>query len=156
MEYIDGETLEKQIQATVNTPSHDDGEFLQIINRVGSKFAEVHAINIALGDTKPENILVGRKGEIYFLDFEQSSRNGDKVWDIAEFLFYTGHYISPFTGTRPTERLVKSFMEGYLTAGGNAKILKKVGTLKYTKVFGIFVFPHILFTISDLCAKVDQ
>ncbi|MBX5320404.1 MAG: hypothetical protein QHH12_04550 [Candidatus Bathyarchaeota archaeon] len=157
MEYLEGETLEKTIKKVFS--SRDGGEIergLKLIQKVGEIFAKVHALNIALGDTKPENILVGKNGEVYLTDFEQASRNGDKAWDIAEFLYYIGHYAPPFSGTRLAEAIAKSFLRGYLDAGGEIKAVKDAGKPKYTKVFSVFVFPHIILAISNICLKVGQ
>jgi tRNA A-37 threonylcarbamoyl transferase component Bud32 len=157
MEYVEGENLEKVIRRIMD--SKTAGEMkknLSIINNVGEKFAKVHALGIALGDTKPENIVIGKNGEVCLLDFEQAARNGDKVWDIAEFLYYAGHYVSPFVGVRSAEVTAKAFIEGYLKAGGNAEIVKEAGNPKYTKVFSVFTFPHIIFVISNICRKADR
>lgn len=157
MEYIKGEHVEKLIRRIIESKSAKERERdLEIIKRVGSKLAEVHAFGIALGDTKPENILVDENAEVYLLDFEQASRNGDKVWDIAEFLYYTGHYISPFINIKSTELIAKSFIKGYLKAGGDAAIVKKAGNPKYTKVFSVFTFPHIMLAMSNICRKADK
>lgn len=158
MEYIEGESLEKIIKKIVDAKSEKEagGEHLKILQRVGETIARVHALNVALGDTKPENILVGKNGEIYLLDFEQSSKGGDKVWDIAEFLYYAGHYVPPLVGSYPAELIAKAFLKGYLNASGDVKIVKDAGKTKYTKVFSIFAFPHIIFTISSICRKADK
>jgi len=157
MDFVEGENLEKIIKRIVDSKINSEIEKeYSILNRVGEKFAEVHALDIALGDTKPENIMIGKNGEIYLLDFEQASRNGDKVWDIAEFLYYAGHYIPPFIGTRPAEVIAKAFVEGYLKAGGSVKVVRKAGNPKYTKVFSIFTFPHIMLAISNICRKADK
>lgn len=157
MEYVEGENLGKVIKRVVNARNTEEvKEDLGIISKVGEKFAEVHAFDIALGDTKPENLVVKENGEICMLDFEQASRNGDKVWDIAEFLYYAGHYISPLVGTRPADLIAKAFIEGYLRAGGDVKLVKKAGNPMYTKVFSIFAFPHIILVISNICRKADK
>jgi tRNA A-37 threonylcarbamoyl transferase component Bud32 len=153
MEYVEGESIEKVIRRIMNSKTGETKNDLNIIKRVGETFAEVHALNIALGDTKPENIMIGKNGEICLLDFEQASRNGDKAWDVAEFLYYAGHYVSPLVGMHSTEVIAKAFIEGYLKAGGNAKIVKEAGTPKYTKVFSVFTLPHIIFVISNVCKK---
>jgi len=153
MEYVEGESTEKVIRRIMSSKTGETESDLDIIKRVGETFAEVHALNIALGDTKPENIMIGKNGEICLLDFEQASRNGDKAWDVAEFLYYAGHYVSPLVGTHSTEVIAKAFIEGYLKAGGNAKIVKEAGTPKYTKVFSVFTLPHIIFAISNICKK---
>jgi tRNA A-37 threonylcarbamoyl transferase component Bud32 len=157
MEYVEGENLGKVIKRVVNAKNTEEvKEDLDIISKVGEKLAEVHAFGIALGDTKPENLMVKKNGEICLLDFEQASRNGDKVWDIAELLYYAGHYISPLVGTRSTEFITKAFIDGYLRAGGDVKLVKKAGNPRYTKVFSIFTFPHIILAISNICRKADK
>jgi len=156
MEYIEGESLEKVIRRIMDSKNAEAWKDLEIIKKVGEKFAKVHSLDIALGDTKPENIVVRSDGEICLLDFEQASRKGDKVWDIAEFLYYAGHYTPPFVGARPMELIAKAFVMGYLNAGGNLKIVKEAGNPKYTKVFSIFTFPHIIFAIANVCRKVDK
>lgn len=157
MDYMEGVSLEKVIRKITNLKTvGEKNDDLNIISMVGEKFAEVHALDIALGDTKPENILITKNGEIYLLDFEQASRNGDKVWDIAEFLYYSGHYISPFVNVRLAELITKAFIKGYLNAGGNVEIIKKAGNPKYTKVFSVFTFPYIIFAISNICRKADK
>ncbi len=157
MEYVEGENLDKLVKRIVNSKiSSEKEKDITIISKVGEIFANVHALGIALGDTKPENIMIGKDGEVILLDFEQASRNGDKVWDIAEFLYYAGHGIPPFVGTHSAELIAKAFIEGYLKAGGDAKIVKDAGNPKYTKVFSVFTFPHIMFVISNICRKADK
>jgi tRNA A-37 threonylcarbamoyl transferase component Bud32 len=156
MEYVDGESLEKCIKRigeakTAGAMQNDLG----IISGVGKKFAEVHSLGIALGDTKPENIIVEKNGQVCLMDFEQASRKGDKIWDIAEFLYYAGHYISPFAGNRPAELIAKAFIQGYLKAGGNVQTVKRAGNPKYTKVFSVFTFPHVMLAVSGICRKAE-
>jgi tRNA A-37 threonylcarbamoyl transferase component Bud32 len=158
MEYVEGESLEKIIKKIANAKNEGEvsDKYVKILHKVGETFAKIHALNITLGDTKPENILVGKNGEIYLLDLEQSSRGDDKAWDIAEFLYYAGHYIPPLVGTSPAEIITKAFIRGYLNAGGDIKSVKEAGKTKYTKVFSVFVFPHIIFAISNICRKADE
>ena len=91
--------------------------------------AQVHSHNIVLGDTKPENMLVKQDGTIYMIDFEQAAQdaNGDKAWDVAVFLYYSGHYIQPFYGNGKAESIAKAFINGYLKAGGDVDVIKKAG-----------------------------
>ncbi|MEM0356767.1 MAG: lipopolysaccharide kinase InaA family protein [Candidatus Bathyarchaeia archaeon] len=154
MEYVEGETLEKIIKRILSREGADEiKEELKLIRRVGEVFAKVHALDVVLGDTKPENILAGRDGKIYLMDFEQASRKGDKAWDIAEFLYFIGHYASPFAGTKLVETVVKAFIEGYLGAGGSLEAVRAAGKPRYTKVFSVFVFPHVILAISNICRK---
>ncbi|MEM1540718.1 MAG: lipopolysaccharide kinase InaA family protein [Candidatus Bathyarchaeia archaeon] len=158
MEHVEGESLEKIIREIANAKNEKEisEEYLKILQKVGETFARVHALNLTLGDTKPENILMGKNGEIYLLDFEQASRGGDKAWDIAEFLYYAGHYMPPLVGSYPAELIAKAFIKGYLKTGGDIKVIKDAGKTKYTKVFSVFVFPHIIFAISNICKKADE
>lgn len=156
MEYLEGESLEKLVKRIMSKKVENNFEKeLKIVQKVGETFAKIHALNVTLGDTKPENILVGKGGEIYLLDFEQAFRNGDKAWDIAEFLYYIGHYTPPLIGVRKAELIAKAFLKGYLEAGGDLKAVKAAGKPKYTKVFSVFVFPHVIFAISNIFLKID-
>jgi tRNA A-37 threonylcarbamoyl transferase component Bud32 len=157
MEYVGGRNLGDVIRESAN-PKKDSRrkKNLKTIKGAGEKFAKVHALNIALGDTKPENIMINKNDEIYLTDFEQASRGGDKVWDVAEFLYYAGHDIPPLTDMRKTESIAEAFIKGYLGAGGNIEVVKKAGTPKYTKVFSVFTFPHIMLAISSLCRRADK
>ncbi len=157
MEYIVGEDLSIVVRRVAI--SKNDSELkkaLDLIANAGDLFAKVHALGVALGDTKPENILVDERGKLYLTDLEQAGRNGDKAWDIAEFLYYAGHYISPFASTHRLELMAKAFMKSYLKAGGNVKTVKNAGNPKYTKVFSVFTFPHIMLTLSSMCRKADR
>jgi Kae1-associated kinase Bud32 len=157
MEYVEGEKLSIVVKRLANskTPSIMK-KHLNTIRRVGKKMAKVHALGIALGDTKPENILIGKNGEIFFMDFEQASRKGDQVWDVAEFLYYTGHDIPALVDVHVAERIAEAFIGGYLEAGGEAETVKKAGNPKYTKVFSVFTLPHIMIVISNVCRRADK
>jgi tRNA A-37 threonylcarbamoyl transferase component Bud32 len=157
MEYVEGESLDKVIKRIAESKNDEDiSAELRTIRMVGETFARVHALNISLGDTKPENILVCKDGEIYLLDFEQASRNGDKAWDVAEFLYYAGHYVPPVFGGRAAELIAKAFTNGYLMAGGDSDVIKRASKPKYTRVFSVFVSPIIIVAISNFCRKLNK
>jgi len=157
MEYLDGEDIGRVVKQVASSKNSDEvAKDLDVVARVGKTFAGVHALGVALGDTKPENILIGREGQICLMDFEQASRNGDMVWDVAEFLYYSGHYISPFAEARRLESFAETFIRGYLEGGGSVAVVKKAGSPKYTKVFSVFTFPHIMFILSSVCRKADE
>jgi tRNA A-37 threonylcarbamoyl transferase component Bud32 len=155
MEYLEGETLDKIVKQTFDSAIKGRGvqEKLKIFQKVGETIARVHSLNVALGDTKPENILISKNGEVCLMDFEQASRNGDKAWDIAELLYYVGHYAPPLAGTQIMEAIARAFIKGYLEAGGDIEAVRAAGKPKYTKVFSVFAFPHIILAISNICRK---
>jgi Kae1-associated kinase Bud32 len=156
MEYIDGENLSQAIKriATATKQETTKGELAKI-GKTGEILAQVHSHNIALGDTKPENMLVKQDGTIYLIDFEQATQGGDKAWDVAVFLYYSGHYIQPFNDNGKAESIAKAFINGYLKAGGDIDVIKKAGTSKYTRVFSIFTMPSIIMAISNVCRKTE-
>jgi tRNA A-37 threonylcarbamoyl transferase component Bud32 len=157
MEYVEGESLGKVIKNIVKSKNEKElQECLQVIEQVGQLFARVHELRIALGDTKPENIIIGKDGKICIMDFEQAERNGDRAWDIAEFVYYAGHYLSPFVDVGLAEKMAEAFLKGYLKAGGDARTIKNAGNTKYTKVFSVFTFPNIMLVLSNACKNVDK
>jgi tRNA A-37 threonylcarbamoyl transferase component Bud32 len=156
MEYFEGEDAGRVVKEVANSTNSDEVvKDLDVVARIGKTFARVHALGIALGDTKPENVLIGKEGQICLMDFEQASRNGDAIWDVAEFLYYSGHNISPFVEARRLEKFAETFIRGYLEGGGNVTTVKKAGSPKYTKVFSMFTFPHIIFILSSVCRKAE-
>jgi tRNA A-37 threonylcarbamoyl transferase component Bud32 len=157
MEYIPGEDLSRVVKKVVD--ARDGSELsrnLELIKRAGSLLGKVHSLGITLGDAKPENILADTEGVLYLTDLEQAGRNGDKSWDIAEFLYYAGHDISPFANARRVGLMARTFIIGYLQAGGNPKTVKDAGKPKYTKVFSIFTFPHTMLELSSVCKRADM
>lgn len=154
MEYVQGENLTSSIKRIAGAKSRiDSSQDLENVIRVGATFAKVHSFDVALGDTKPENIIVSPNGELYLLDFEQASRGGDKSWDIAEFLYYSGHYLPPLHNIEKAESLAKAFIRGYIDAGGKVSAINKAASVKYTRVFSLFTALSVLTAISTVCKK---
>ena len=151
-EFVEGENLVDIIKKIMANGKGVEKE-LALIKDVGKKIAEAHQLGVALGDCKPENVIVTKEGKLYFVDLEQASRDGNQTWDIAEFLYYSGHYVSPLASAHPAELIAKSFIEGYLKTGGKRETVKKAASPRYTKVFSIFTQPHVILALSNLCRK---
>ncbi len=155
MEYIEGENLSKALTRIATAQNGKETEAdLDNILRVGKTLAQVHSLNVVLGDTKPENVIVNRNGEIYLLDFEQASQGGDKSWDVAEFLYYAGHYL-PLNSNGKAEDITIAFIRGYLSGGGNVTTVKKAGASKYTRVFSVFTLPSVIIAIANICKQAE-
>ena len=155
-EFIEGENLVHVIKRVISSKRKQATADVALVKEVGKKIAEVHRLGVAFGDCKPENILVTKKGKPYFVDFEQASRDGNQVWDIAEFLYYSGHYVFPLSSTDMIEFMARKFIEGYLEGGGKKETVRNAASPRYTKVFSIFTPPHVILTISNLCRKVND
>ncbi|MCW4045631.1 MAG: hypothetical protein NWE94_08965 [Candidatus Bathyarchaeota archaeon] len=157
MEYIEGENLSSAIKRIAAADGKEETmNDLRQITRVGETMAQVHSRNVALGDTKPENVITSANGEIYLLDFEQASHGGDKAWDVAEFLYYSGHYLPPLSSNSKAEAIAKAFVSGYLSAGGDIDTVRKAGTPKYTRVFSVFTLPSVVLAMSNVCKKAEK
>jgi Kae1-associated kinase Bud32 len=156
MEYIEGENLSNAIKRIATATSRKKAEKdLAKITRVGKIFAQVHSLNVTLGDTKPENIIFDPDDKIYLLDFEQASHDGDKAWDVAVFLYYSGHYLQPLYSNGKAESIARAFISGYLKGGGDVNTVKKAGNSKYTRVFSVFTMPSIILATSKVCRKTE-
>ncbi len=156
MEYIDGENLSEAIKRLATSTDPDVTLDVTIkVREVGKIFAHVHSHNVALGDTKPDNVLIKPDGTVFLIDFEQATKEGDQAWDVAVFLYYSGHYLQPFYSNSKAESLTKAFIAGYLKGGGKIINVKKAGSPKYTRVFSIFTPPPTIRAISDICKKAE-
>jgi Kae1-associated kinase Bud32 len=156
MEFIEGENLSNTIKRISATKTREAQKDLEKIEKVGEVFAQVHAANVTLGDTKPENVIFDPNGNPYLLDFEQASHKGDKAWDVAVFLYYAGHYLQPFHSKSKAELIAKAFINGYSKNGGQVSTVKKAGDNKYTRIFSVFTMPSIILAMSNICKKTEK
>ena len=154
-EFVEGENFSEIVKEMLSSKKETLAE-VGLIREIGRKIAEIHKLGVSLGDCKPENILLTKNGKLCFVDLEQATRDGDQIWDIAEFLYYSGHYVPPISTSEATELITREFIEGYLEAGGKKETIKNAGSPKYTKVFSIFTLPHIIFAISNICKETGK
>jgi len=96
--------------------------------KAGTELARVHGVDVALGDCKPDNFVATESRGVFLTDLEQAETGGDQPWDVAEILFYTGHYLS---GEKLT-KYVSSFLDGYLDRG-DPEVVAKAKQLKYVR-----------------------
>jgi Kae1-associated kinase Bud32 len=148
-EYIPGKNLSEIMKKDLYGKCNNS----MLIRRVGRTVADIHKKNVALGDCKPENIIITTEEKIFFVDLEQAERGGDQAWDLAEFLYYSSHYLT-FKSTKKIRMITKEFLEGYLEAGGKVENVRKVRSPRYIKVFSFFTLPHSILVISNICAEI--
>ena len=146
-QYIEGGSFEEVIRR-IFSQSHNVREDLSLVHRLAQLIAEIHSLNVTIGDCKPENIILSPDDEIYFVDLEQAGK-GNPTWDIAEFLYYTGHYTVEKEKIMP---IIEVFIEGYIE-NGDAQYISDAGSLSYIRVFSFFTAPNILMEISNACSK---
>jgi len=157
-EFVDGVNLTKIIKQTCSSEEEIDN-LVKAFRQAGREIAKIHRLGVALGDCKPENLIITNDERMCFVDLEQAERDGDQAWDIAEFLYYLGHHVSlSFMETtqmvKTAQIITKEFIEGYLEAGGKIENLKKIRSPRYVKVFSFFTPPHLLLVISTACGEI--
>jgi tRNA A-37 threonylcarbamoyl transferase component Bud32 len=144
--YIVGSSLVELVKEAVSSKSISEEDYAAV-SRVGSTLARMHAAGVAMGDSKPENFQRGVDNEVYCLDLEQARKSGDKAWDVAEFLYYSGHYVFPTIPSEGFKEYVKAFIHGY-RARGDENVLKTAGGAKYGRVFSLWTPPLAILEIS--------
>jgi len=154
-DFVEGEKMVETIQRIISSKEKAVKE-VALVKDVGRKIAEAHRLGVSLGDCKPENFIVTKDGKTFFVDLEQATRDGNQAWDVAEFLYYSGHYVFPLSSAKAASTIAKNFIEGYLEAGGRKETVKKAGSARYVKVFSVFTPPHVIVAISDLCQKMGK
>jgi tRNA A-37 threonylcarbamoyl transferase component Bud32 len=138
------------------TEKQEVNKELELIREAGKSIAKVHRTGVALGDCKPENFILSKNGKLYFIDLEQASREGNQTWDVAEFLYYSGHHVPPLASANLAELVARTFIDAYFEAGGKKENVKDAASPRYTKVFSIFTQPHVILAISNLCRKIGE
>lgn len=146
-EYLEGVNYTNMVKKGLKTDNI--GELEKNFTAVGAFMGKVHSMNITLGDTKPENLL-HKLGSVVALDLEQAGKGGDKAWDVAEFLYYSGHY--SLTLNKRVKAIADSFIKGYL-AEGDPTALRKAAGLNYIKVFSFWT-PALI--IRHLATKLKN
>jgi len=156
-DFVEGEKMSETLKQILASPKRENNERVsKVMKAAGREIAKVHSLGVALGDCKPENMLVTEDEKIYFLDLEQATRNGNEPWDIAEFLYYAGHYFLPIHPDEAARIIASSFVEGYLEAGGRRENVSRAASPKYTKVFSIFTLPHIIWIMANICKRMGK
>ncbi len=156
-EFVQGKKLDEVIREIIYRSSRETKMIeSEVIRKAGEEVARAHSLNIALGDCKPENMLFTEDRQVCFLDLEQATRNGNRSWDIAEFLYYSGHYILPIHSDKAARTITYSFLEGYIEGGGQRESVREAASAKYTKVFSVFTLPHVLLAIASICRKTGE
>ena len=136
--YIKGKDL-SSIQSEYLREETDD---LSAQRSFGAILARVHGAGSCIGDTKPSNaILAESNSSIYLTDLEQAHANGNLVWDIAEFIYYSVRFTLREERAR---KLVYEFVSGYLDGGGDAKVIEQTSALRYRAPFQAFIAPNVL------------
>jgi tRNA A-37 threonylcarbamoyl transferase component Bud32 len=130
-EYIQGNSMVDLVKNTFKATKLSESQYESAYS-IGCLIAQIHELNISMGDCKPENFIEDLDGKIYAVDLEQGERYGDKGWDLAEFLYFSGHYGPSIT--KGFQQFLMAFLSGY-TSLGSQKVLRKAAELRYARIF---------------------
>jgi tRNA A-37 threonylcarbamoyl transferase component Bud32 len=138
--FIEGVNLSKVIDNVLNGIETE----IQSVYLFGKTLRFVHDRKYALGDTKPNNIILAGK-KIFLTDLEQADENGDQSWDIAEFLYYSNKLS---LNLQAAKKVTESFLDGYLEHG-ITNIIRKALNTKYIVPFQALLDPTIIKMIRE-------
>ena len=145
--YLNGVSLSEAVKEAANQQNLTASQS-QLFESLGKTLAEIHGVGVSLGDSKPENFVI-QDGEIFILDLEQAGKRAEYAWDIAELLFYTGHYFTRPVPPPALKELVEAFVRGYLREG-EAEELRKAAAVRHAKSFSIWTPTPVILEISSV------
>jgi len=148
-QFVEGRSFSDLARDYLSKP---EPEKLDAFRRAGEVVGRIHSLGASMGDCKPDNMIEDRDGDIWVVDLEQASLGGSPAWDLAEFLYYTGHYTFRW---RRMESLARAFIDGYLV-DGEVEMVKEISKARYKRIFGIMTAPHIIVGISRLCSSYSS
>lgn len=118
--FIEGQTLSEIIQDSL-TKSTAGKENIFWIRSAGKYIAMIHSSRCALGNIKPNNIVINNKDDInskiFFTDLEQfdfSTGDGDcdQIWDIIQLLCWS---LKRTKNISVSKEILKEFFAGYFS-----------------------------------------
>ena len=146
-EYLSGPSFADLVKEAVDQSNLSKTQF-EIAESLGETLADIHHTGVSVGDTKPENFVVN-DGKVFVVDLEQAGKRKDFAWDIAELLFYIGHYrISP-TFTGGLKGIIEAIVTGYSHKGDRAE-LRKAAAVRYAKAFSVWAPAPVILEISRI------
>jgi len=151
--YVVGTGLSDFVTSAVNQSTLTEGQ-CRLAESLGETLARIHDVGVSVGDAKPENF-VASDGEIFTVDLEQAGKRGDYAWDIAELLFYSGHYSTSQIPTRGLGMLVEAFIEGYLRKGRPAELRQATG-VRYVKAFSFWTPAPVIIEILKILHEANR
>ena len=116
MEFIDGNKVKDLFLR--------EGWIHRVSKKIGEDVAKLHEIGIVHGDLTTSNMILEKKGDIYFIDFglaTKSDKIEDKAMDLVVFkkMLQSTHY-------KYFSEIWSAFLEGYSKYKKSGEIVKKI------------------------------
>jgi Kae1-associated kinase Bud32 len=143
-EYIEGVDVGQLLPKALS----GDDEAMNAVRLYGEALGKVHQEGYTLGDTKPSNTILA-DGAIYLVDLEQATRNNDRGWDIAEFIYYSSKLTIDEKAVR---HLAKEFLNGYLKHGTKESVKESL-KFKYLAPFQPILAPNVVRAVRQELRK---
>ena len=146
--FVEGRDLSKLETEYLNSESDN----LVPFEIFGRDLGIMHNNGFCMGDTKPSNVILSDDSKIFFSDLEQAQRHGNKVWDLAEFIYYSARFTLKEDRLR---KIIGSFIQGYTSSARDPSLVRNTMGLRYRAPFQPFIAPNIMRALrSDLKVSV--
>ncbi len=142
-DFVSGQTLSSIINRLLKGTIDD----FNPVASYGDVLARAHMGGVAVGDAKPSNVIVSGDG-LYLTDLEQALPDGDRAWDVAEFLYYTAKLSNREEGMG---KVADAFLASYAKSGDRSTIGRAKGQ-KYLSPFRPFLTPGMTKMLKDRLA----
>jgi tRNA A-37 threonylcarbamoyl transferase component Bud32/predicted nucleotidyltransferase len=118
---VEGKNMVHIIQNSLENESTAGGENNFWIRTIGKQIAMIHSTQSALGNVKPNNIIInnsnGSRGGIFFTDLEQfvfsdDHHGSDPIWDIIQILCWSLRRTKNFPIAK---EILREFFTGYFS-----------------------------------------
>jgi tRNA A-37 threonylcarbamoyl transferase component Bud32/predicted nucleotidyltransferase len=139
--FIAGQDLSRSETAYLEGATED----LSPLTRFGKSLAILHNNDYCMGDTKPSNVILS-DSELYFTDLEQALPGGNRVWDVAEFIYYSVRFTLKEDRVR---KMVNAFVSGYTSVAEDPSVVDRVLELRYRAPFQAFIAPNVLSALKN-------
>jgi tRNA A-37 threonylcarbamoyl transferase component Bud32 len=119
--FVEGQSMSQIIKDSLKKRSTAGIENIFWIRTAGKNVAIIHSTQSALGNIKPNNIIINNVGginsRIFFTDLEQFSFNNtgyssDPIWDIIQFLCWS---LKRTNNIPIAKEIVREFLSGYFS-----------------------------------------
>ena len=120
---VEGKNMSHIIQNSLEKESIAGGENNFLIRTIGNQIAMIHSTQSALGNIKPNNVIISNSNDsnsgIFFTDLEQfvfsdDQHGSDPIWDIIQILCWS---LKRTKNIPIAKEIVREFFTGYFSCG---------------------------------------
>lgn len=173
--FVEGQNMSQIIKDSLKKRSTAGMENIFWIRTAGKNIAMIHSTQSALGNIKPNNIIINNIGgvnsRLFFTDLEQfnfnnSEGSSDPVWDIIQFLCWS---LKRTKNIPIAKEIVREFLSGYFSCNQLSTKSVETMTMKeyvrqqlstksvdYLKQFYPLISAHIAQSIHEEINKLAE